>query len=177
VKTSFHAFSLIEVVVSLAIFVFAILGVFSLLPIGIKSNKVSTEEARAADLLTLLEADLRNTSPALAAGKSQYFGLPLPYTTNSAGKTVLNTSLTANTLNSIGLNDDDTVAAYSSTNPRPLYQLSVIYTYLPTAGSLAPIRARLIVNWPAINPANVNQLTSSSNVVGFVETYVTIPAP
>jgi len=167
---------MIEVVISLGIFVFAIMGIFALLPIGLESNRVSTDEARAADLLTLLEADLRNTSPALSAGKSQLFGLPLPYKTVS-GKTVINTSLTTNALNSTGLNVDDTLVAYTSTNPRPLYQLSVIYTYIPAAGSLAPIRARLIVNWPAINPTTINQLASFGIVTGFVETYVTIPPP
>lgn len=162
-------------VVALAIFTFAILAVFGLLPIGIKSNKVSTEEARAADLLTLLEADLRNTSPALASGTSRFFGLPLPYKIVS-GTVGFNTTLSVNTLNTTGLKEDDTVVSVG-TNPPPRYQLSVVYTHLPSAGGLDPIRARLMVSWPAVTATNASQLTSASNVAGYVETYATFPAP
>jgi type II secretory pathway pseudopilin PulG len=177
------AFSLIELVVALGIVAFALLTMVALLPIGMKVNQVSVEETRAANLLTALEADLRNTHPSLNGGKSKLFGLPLPYTTSS-GTVVLNSALTDNattlpSTDTTGVNEDESLAAISA-NPRPRYQVSVIYIKtsgdLPV-GSLAPYEARLIVNWPSVNTTSVSNLTSNTNVSGFVEAYVSFPAP
>ena len=111
------AFSLIELVVALGIVAFALLTMTALLPIGIKLNQVSVEETRASYLLTALEADLRNAHPNLNGGKSQLFGLPLPYA-SSGGAVVLNSALTDNTstlpsANTTGVNEDETLAAIS----------------------------------------------------------------
>jgi hypothetical protein len=61
--------------------------------------------------------------------------------------------------------------------PPPRFQVSVIYTTIPSAGNLTPIEARLIVNWPAISGNTVTDLTDTSKVRGYVQAYVTFKAP
>jgi hypothetical protein len=166
----------VEVVLALSLFTFAIVVITALLPIGIASNKASSKETQGAALLTLLETDLRNTYPGANSGKSQIFGLILPYKVVS-GKMVLNDSsaIQVNTLSaadSTGVNSNETPISYTTVPPPP-FQVSVIYTRLPAAGTESPLEARLIVNWPAVNAIAVSQLTAN----GFLESYVTFPPP
>ncbi|PAW78165.1 MAG: hypothetical protein B9S32_08195 [Verrucomicrobia bacterium Tous-C9LFEB] len=174
-------FSLVEVAMALGVVSFALLSLVALLPVGIKTNQISAEETRAAYLLSTLEADLRNTHPqARANGTSRLFGLTLPYRMDATGTRITqNTSVALNTLSaaySTGLNEDATTLSYASTSPRPRYQATVLYTQLPAASG-QPIQARLIVNWPAVNTTDITKLTSLTSVLGYVEIYVTFPAP
>jgi uncharacterized protein (TIGR02598 family) len=173
-------FSLVEVVIALGIAAFALLTLLTLLPTGIKSNRVSVEDATATSILTLLEADLRNSHPLLANGKSQFFGLPLPYSADSTGKYSVNTSLLANTLT-----PSYTVATDVEGNPiasgstvHPHFQATVIYITLPVSPSLAPVEARLIVSWP-YQPTTTtpSDLSNPAKVTGFIDAYVTFPSP
>ena len=180
-KRTLGGFSLVEVVIALGLFAFALLLMVALLPTGIKSNKVSVEETNAVGILTTLEADLRNTHPSLNAGKSQFFNLPLPYVLNASGNYVVNSALTVNTTTvpatcMTGVADDGSAVASTSTPP-PHYQASIIYTSLPAAGSLAPVEARIVVNWPCRNTTTVSDLSNPSKVSGFLDAYVTFPAP
>ena len=175
------AFSLVEMALALGIATFALVSLLALLPVGIKTNQVSTEETRAVFLLSALEADLRNTHPqATGNGTSQLFGLVLPYKMDALGaRTAANTAVPMGLVSpacSVGLNDDEKPVPYSG-SPRPRYQATVLYTKVPAAGSSAPIQARLIVNWPAVPDANPAKLTSLKSVAGYVEAYVTFPAP
>lgn len=177
-KSTSRGFSLVEVAIALGLFAFALLIMMALLPTGIRSNKVSVEETNGVGILTMLEADLRNTHAALNGGKSQVFNLPLPYVITS-GTYTLNPALTLATLNSsstTGVGDDGSPVATGS-GPPPHYQATIYYTSLPTGGSLAPIEARLIVNWPYVNTTSVADLSNPSKVSGFLEAYVTFPAP
>lgn len=171
---------MVEIVLALGIVAFALLTLVALLPAGMKSNQVSTEETRAASLLTMLEADLRNTHPAANNGRSLLFGLALPYQTNTSSRVVANSALEVNKVStnySAGVQDDGTPVAYTAANRVARYQASVIYTSNAGAGDLSPTHARLIVNWPSFNATNPAQLTSLASVSGFVETYVTFPQP
>lgn len=168
-----YGFSLVEVTIAIGITVVAILSVVGLLSVGIRSNRISVEETRASALLTLVEADLRNTLA--GSGTSALFGLPLPYGTNINGGVIVNPSLIDGSFFTIGLNDAEEPVPVTS-SPRPRYQVSVVYTHIPSTGSLLPIEARLIANWPSTNTANPAALTgngSSSSVEGLV----TFPTP
>ena len=180
-KSTLRGFSLVEVVIALGLFAFALLIMVALLPTGIKTNKVSVEETNAVGILTTLEADLRNTHPSLNAGKSQYFGLPLPYILNASGNYVVNSALAVNNTTvpatcMTGVADDGS-AVLSTATPPPHYQASVIYTSLPTAGSLAPIEARIVVTWPYRATTTISDLSNPAKVSGFLDAYVTFPAP
>jgi len=168
-------FTLVEVVIALAVFAFALLSILALLPLGLKSNRVSSEEVRATCILTALEADLRNTHPLENSGKSKYFGLVLPYTIDASGHVTLNRTLSTNTLSadtSVGLDENEQPATAALR-----LQVTVLYTRVPPAGSHGPIEARFIVSWPWRNTTDPIALTAPGNTGGFVESYVTFPSP
>ncbi|XHR26733.1 MAG: hypothetical protein ACFUZC_12320 [Chthoniobacteraceae bacterium] len=139
------------------------------------SNKISYEETQAGNLLTMLEDDLRGTHPLANSGSSQLFGLKLPYVM-SGSRMVVNSTLDTNVLGggyTTGVTDSGAV----STAAQSHYQVSVVYTRIPTNGSLAPVEARLVVNWPSVSTDDATRLTSAPGVKGYVETYVAFPLP
>ncbi len=169
------AFSLVEVVIALGVISFALLVLLALLPLGLQTNHLSTQETQATCVLTSLEADLRDTYPSANGGKSKYFGLMLPYAVNGLGRVTLNPAVTANTVSSIGLSEGE-ITNNPAAVPPPAYQASVVYTRVPGAGMLAPMEARLVVSWPCRNVTDPTRLTST-NIAGYVESYVSFPAP
>lgn len=171
---------MVEVALALGVIAFALLSVVALLPIGVKSNQVSAEETRATGILTMLEADLRNSDPGAPQGKSLMFNLLLPYSLDA--DPAFNSISIGNTT---CLRDDESPVAFSSTD-RPRYQASVIFTRGSLVTGYAPLEARLIVNWPAVDlsdPAlssedkKIAALTDPSKTSGYVEAYVTFPSP
>jgi type II secretory pathway pseudopilin PulG len=176
-----RGFSLVEIAIALGVVSFALLSVMALLPVGIQTNHISTEETRATSLLTVLEADLRNSGyNASNNGTSYIFKFPTPYlyasataTTPAFNTAVLNGILGAG--QTTGLTEAEALVP-AATGVR--YQVSVIYTKVPTAPSLSPVEARLIINWPCqaatATPANLVNLATGG---GYVESYVTFPAP
>lgn len=166
------AFSLVEVVLAIGVLAFALVSIVALLPMGLKSNRISAEESRAVNLLTAVEADLRGS---VANGSSQIYQLPTPYKTNATPPVVFHAP-TVGTAHTRGVQDDEIPAAAAA---GLRYQVSVIYTKVPAAGSLLPMEARLVVNWPCLSPADSTpvNLTGSPKVAGFIESYVTFPAP
>lgn len=179
-----RAFSLVEVVLALGIMAFALTTVLALLPLGVRSNQISAEESRAICILSTLEADLRNTHPLAqtpgnggTAGRSALFGLLLPYKWDPVTGAYSYNNVTealAEGITTVGLDEGEQVVDLSR---RPPFQVSVFYTGIPAPGSLEAMQARLIVSWPgtAENPAG--SLTDLSKVRGFVESYITFPAP
>jgi hypothetical protein len=162
-------------VLALGIATFALLTMLALLAEGIKTTKVSVDETQAIGILTAVEADMRNTHPLLNAGASSVFGFPLPYSFTSPGPETFSTTIAAGTLYSKALTQAQVPTA--NTTAHQPFEASVIYTRLPAAGSLEPVEARLIVNWPYLNGGAVADLTNPAKVSGYVETYVTFPAP
>ena len=178
-STAGRGFSLIEVLLALGLASFALMSLLVLLPVGMKTNQTSVEEARADDLLSVIEADLRNSST--PTGKSLLFGLTAPYylTNTVSGRLSFNPAalVSTNLINgatTVGLSNNDSVVSIASL---PRFQASVVYTAIPTNGALRPIQARLIVNWPCRNLTDPQALTSLTNVSGYVEAYVTFPSP
>ena len=180
------AFSLVEVVLALAILSFAFTTIASLLPIGLRSNQSTVQQSRAANLLSMLDSDLRNTYPGANSGNSQTFGLTLPYkfVSSTSTRVVLKTTsditttipvTTLSNAYTTGVSDNDAAVTLSS-SPTP-YQASVIYTSVPaTSTSGSSIQARLVISWPATSSSAVpvSQLVTGS---GYVESFVTFPAP
>lgn len=171
-----HAFSLVEVAIALGILGFVIVTVVGLLSAGLRSNQVSLEETRAALMLTMLEADLRNTHPGLSNNMSAIFQLPLPYATNANGY-AFNTNLPPGGFYSVGVNDAEQAVLNPTAGLRPRYQVSVTYLEVPPADSLKPITARLVVNWPWTETTNGIEVINSPGVRGAVEAIVSFPAP
>jgi uncharacterized protein (TIGR02598 family) len=177
------AFSLIEVVIALGIAAFALIAILASLPIGLMLNRDSSDELHASNLLTMLAADLRNTDPRLNNGKSLVFGLQIPYQI-SGTQVAFNGTIMPVTVASTAISSSCTSGVDSLDNPitladaPPAYQVSVIYTTLPSGNpTVTPIQARLVVSWPGLKSAKVSDLTDLSKVKGFVETYIAFPAP
>ncbi|HEY8966004.1 MAG TPA: hypothetical protein VIM58_06150 [Candidatus Methylacidiphilales bacterium] len=142
-----------------------------------KTNQATSEETRAADLLTAVEADLRNSAE--SGGRSRLFGLASPYVRDASGRLVFNTSLPGSSSlvegqTTVGLKGDETVAPLRSL---PRFQIAVFYVQVPAAGSLQPIQARLVADWPCRNATDAKSFAGIPKAGGRVETYVTFPAP
>src|ERR1700679_780277 len=81
---SIEAFSLVEIVLAMGIIAFALIVLFALLPVGLKSNTDSIGETQAVNVLQALIADRHSTAysasstlynlPALTAISSQSSG-------------------------------------------------------------------------------------------------------
>ncbi len=172
-------FSMIEVALALGIIVFAMMTLVATIPVGMQSNRISAEETRALNLLTALEADLRNTHPSTNAGRSRWLGLTLPYVVDAEGHQVPNPAIQlANDppcpFFTEGLSEDETPADLAT---RPRFQASVIYTGLPPLNDPAGVSALLVVGWPGAVRTSVAELTQADPAGGFVEVAVTFPRP
>jgi len=176
VKWRARGFSLIEIALALGIIAVAILAIMALLPAGAESNQNSAEATRAATLLTLLEADLRNTHPLENAGRSRIFGIPLPYAM-SGGSLGWNSSLTTNVALTTGVDEADRPVALNSGNLPP-FQVSVVFSQIPAdPNSMSSSVGRLIVGWPAQTTTDPHALTEGPGLRGFIETTIAFPAP
>ena len=74
-------FSLVEVVLALAVAAFCLLILFALIPLGLKTDKASLEQTTANGILSAVNSDLRATPPTLPPGSaatSAEFAVPIP---------------------------------------------------------------------------------------------------
>jgi type II secretory pathway pseudopilin PulG len=167
------AFSLVEVALALGVIAFVLIGVTGLLVAGVNSNKTSVEEIRATHILTLVESDLLNSIPG-ADGLSLLFSLPSPYAPDSTGTRLISRqSLVPGKLYTVQLGENERPVSAAETGR---FRVSVIFTHIPPAESLAPVEARLIVNWPPLqNPTEATIIDRTQ--ASYVETRVAFPIP
>src|SRR6266571_3426648 len=71
-----HAFSLVELTLALGVAAFCLLAVFGLMPIGVQTNRSSTSQTAAANIMAAVVADLRGTPKANTI--SAQFGIIIP---------------------------------------------------------------------------------------------------
>ncbi len=126
------AFSLVEVTFALGICAFCLLAVYGLLPAGFKNSQVASEETAAANLLTLVAVDLRETPR--TSGISSFFGIPIP---PGSGATVVRYFSEAGRSSDAPVADSRYRVAVSFLPSR-----SAAYTKLATL-------ANVLVSWPA----------------------------
>jgi prepilin-type N-terminal cleavage/methylation domain-containing protein len=128
-------FSLIEVVLALAVAVFCLLPILGLLAIGLRTDQDSIRETTAATLAAGLTDDLRSTPP--AATSSTRYNISLPTGTVSTTNTYL-------------LAEDGSCPAQISPG-QPTYLATVVLTP-PASGTLNAATARILITWPASAP-------------------------
>jgi Tfp pilus assembly protein PilV len=139
-----RAFSLVEVVIALGLFTFAIMGIVGLFAVGINAGKESGEQVQAANLASLLISTRR----ALPTKVITNFALP-----------PLNVAYSSNGLSVMGVASDGTTTAPADYNL--YYQAG---TNAVTGPHLAQVH--LMLWWPAtlsnppVNPANRYELTT-----------------
>jgi uncharacterized protein (TIGR02598 family) len=153
------AFSLVEVVTSLAIVSFALLVIVALLPMGLQSTRDTIEETGAVNALSAIIADRQATS---LTNASQVYQLP-----------ALTTSMSVTT-DYFGVASDNTSPATTG-SPHNLTgtQYRVDYTVIPptsTADGVIlndPYRIYFRISWPAL----------AATPTSFVEAVATFPQP
>lgn len=153
------AFSLVEVVLAMGIISFALIILFALLPVGLKSNNDSLGESQAVNLLQALIADRQATA----------------YSTNSALYNLpAVTNITSQVTGSLYVMEDAL-----TTNAQPAaarYRVSyTIYpatnnfsgaTNYPVTGPPQPVSINFKVSWPA---AQTNHPSSVETVATFMQ--------
>lgn len=138
-------FSLVEVVLALAIFVFAIIPIIGLLSIGLNVNRESEDETFATSVMSVVVRD-RMASP-----YSQISGIY---------KIAALTPAMVSSTNALYLNDDYSLV----TQAQALYKVDYVLVPSGTASS-EPYLMRCRVSWPA----------ASLSPRGFVESVAAIP--
>lgn len=143
-----RAFSLIEVVLALAVMSFALVAVVGLFSVGLKTNKESSDQIHATDVASLLIA-ARRAAPTTA------FTTPIALPPLNVGVT-----------NSVPLNLDGTTNSSSATP----FRLKYTVTIPPATPKLANLY--LLIWWPATAAAPA---TNSPGGYYQVSTQISLP--
>ena len=158
--TSAAAFTLVEVALALGLASFCLLTVLGLVPLGVSTSQMASDQMTASSILTHVLADLHATpmtSPPGTAVTSKEYALKLPD----------NTARTASTA-PVFLYFGDSAQQFSvaQTAGTSRYRLSV--NFLPSPGGRAAAGVNLVVSWPAIvDPANPATGTPTGRVQVF----------
>jgi uncharacterized protein (TIGR02598 family) len=129
-----QAFSLIEITLALGVVAISLLVVFSLLPVGLQTNRRAIEEIASVDVLSVVAADLRATPRGSA--NSRQFGISIP--SNPVTSSPPATELFFNNVGQFA----------SSRQSDSRYRITI--TFLPNGGGAkAATFVDLKVTWPA----------------------------
>jgi len=155
---SIKAFSLVEVVLAMGIVSFALIILFALLPIGLKSNSDSMGESQGVNLLQALIADRQSTA---YSNYSTYFNLPAL------------TNVTTQMTGTLYVMEDGVTTNAQATAARycvnyTIYPATNTYyqaTNTPVAGPPLPVSINFRVSWPA---AQTNRPSSVETIATFM---------
>jgi len=153
------AFSLVEVVLAMGIVSFALIVMFALLPIGLKSNNDSMGESQGVNLLQALIADRKASA---YTNYSSSYNIPaLTNVTSQMTGTlyVMEDGVTTNAL--------ATAARYCVSYT--VYPATNIYsgaTNAPVSGPPQPVSINFRVSWPA---AQTNRPSSVETIATFMQ--------
>jgi uncharacterized protein (TIGR02598 family) len=155
---SIAAFSLVEVVLAMGIVSFALIIMFALLPIGLKSNTDSMGESQGVNLLQSLIADRQSTA---YSNYSTVYNLPA--LTNV-------TSQLAGTLyvmeDGVTTNAQPTAARYCvNYTVYPPTNTYACATNTPVTGPPLPVSVNFRVSWPA---GQTNRPSSVETIATFM---------
>ncbi len=155
---SIVAFSLVEVVLAMGIIAFALIMLFALLPVGLKSNTDSIGESQAVNLLQALIADRQATA---YTNNSSLYNLPAlaDVTTTGTGTFYLNED--GVTTNAVAAR-----ARYQvNYTVYPAANLFTQATNYPVTSVPMPVTIHFTVSWPA---AATNRPSSVETVATFM---------
>lgn len=131
------AFSLVEVALALGIAAFCLVAVLALVPIGVDTGKMSSDQTAANGILTHVLADLRATPANVST--SAVYGVAIPANTATA---------------KVERYFGNTAQQFSAADLSGFSRYRLTVTFLPTAGGRAATLATLLVSWPAqVDPA------------------------
>jgi len=147
------AFSLVEVTLALGIASFCLLVIFSLLPIGLKSNLESSEETSSTGILSQVTSDLQMTPvtiPNGGAATTEQFKIPVP-----ANPVTSDVKAASRYFSESG---------YDGTTVKPDSRYKVDITFLSNANASGAMMALVKASWPA----------NAATPVGKIETLVAL---
>jgi uncharacterized protein (TIGR02598 family) len=165
IKISRAGFSLVETVLALGVAAFCLATIFALLPIGMNSNKSSSEQTVATNMLTSIAADLRatpNPANSVSSQISPVFGFSIPANATT-GSVPTVPALTPSPTATYYISANGTKATNASAIAAARYQLNIWLT--PSVGKRATL-ARLLLTWPAN--------ATVANAAGSVETVIAL---
>ncbi|MDR1146287.1 MAG: hypothetical protein LBK71_09150 [Verrucomicrobiales bacterium] len=144
-----QAFSLVEVVLAIGIMAFGLIVIIGLLPAGLRSNRDSTEESQAVNLMQAVIADRQATDYALA---SAIYGVPALRGDDSP--------LASGTVFSGSCYIADSGSASADGNADSRY----LVAYTVWSSTEAPIEAlmNIRVSWPAQQPNPLSRVESTA---------------
>jgi uncharacterized protein (TIGR02598 family) len=132
-----NAFSLVEVTLALGVAAFSLLVIYSLLPVGLQTNRRAIEQTASVDILSAVAADLRATpvtTPRGNATTSPQFGINIPAAGNAGTTTLF-------------FNGTDQFA--KSQQPDSRYRVTMRFVSSSGGGSKTATLADVRVTWPA----------------------------
>jgi len=148
-----HAFSLIEVVISMGILSFCMVLLLGLLPVGIKTNELTSEETKALNLMTAIVSDLKYTP--VGESQSSIFKLPAP---------PFAPDVTRAETNSVYFNEGWKPHIGTSPQPDSRFHVSWWYHRLPSPETGEPVEGIIRISWPA-RPNDKNSRWDASTEV------------
>jgi uncharacterized protein (TIGR02598 family) len=131
-----RGFSLVEIVIALGVFSFAVIGVFGLISIALNTSKEAQRDSTLASVIRTLDADIRSTtsSAAIAALSTtpRYFdevGKPLTSSTGAYCKVTLVKGSESNIAGTYGLANASNLHVWSATiaYPAPVYKETTVF--------------------------------------------------
>jgi uncharacterized protein (TIGR02598 family) len=156
---SVAAFSLVEVVLAMGIVSFALIIMFALLPIGLKSNIDSMGESQGVNLLQALIADRQSTA---YSNYSTFYNLPAL------------TNVTSQMTGTLYIMEDGVTTNAQANAARycvnyTVYPATNTYsgaTNSPVTGPPLPVSINFRVSWPA---AQTNRASSVETIATFMQ--------
>ena len=154
------AFSLVEIVLAMGIIAFALIVLFALLPVGLKSNTDSIGESQAVNLLQALIADRQSSA---YTNSSSVYNLPAlnDVTTTINGTFYLNEDGVTTNASPASARYQINYTVYPA-NSIPGYGAATNY---PVSSVPMPVSMHFIVSWPA---AATNRPSSVETVATFM---------
>ncbi len=151
-KKPIHGFSLVEVALALGIAAFCLIAVFGLLPVGISSTAVATQQTVATSLLASVASDLRALSKQTTT--SERFKI----------------DVTTPGLKSIFMSEDGRTSPSASADFR--YRLTCNVLTPPATAPKSATAISIRLTWPALSDPQPG--TPPKNYAGLVESYVAL---
>ncbi len=138
--TGMEGFSLVEVVLALAVATFCLLPILGLIPIGLTTNQDTVRATTATSLAEAVADDLRATPPSALTSPS--YGLGVPATGGSVTTTTIY-------LTQDGSNTDGSGTKLTSPSMTQATYLATVVLTPAAAGTLNASTARILITWPA----------------------------
>jgi uncharacterized protein (TIGR02598 family) len=155
-------FSLVEVVVALALTTFCLLTLLGLLSVGNLNNVSILDQTAATSLASAVISDLRTTPVTGASSTSIRYGIPVPTNGNAVATT--HTLYFDDQGGLSGTVDSD---ASASLTPVPHYRVTLTFA-IAAAKTAVPVR--VLVTWPAL--ADAEHASAPSKFIGSFDTVI-----